>query len=54
MRRPSDSRADQLICGRMNTPIKENNMVIEFIALFTTAFTTVFTLVEVQLMLKGR
>jgi|1048.fasta_scaffold238754_2 hypothetical protein len=38
----------------MNTPIKENNMVIEFIALFTTAFTTVFTLVEVQLMLKGR
>ena len=37
----------------MNTPTKENNMVIEFIALFTTAFTTVFTLVEVQLMLKG-
>ena len=29
-------------------------MVIEFIALFTTAFTTVFTLVEVHLMLKGR
>jgi len=37
----------------MNTPTEENNMVIELIALFTTAFTTGFTLSKVQLMLKG-
>jgi len=42
-----------LICGRINTPTEENNMVIELIALFTTAFTTGFTLGKVQLMLKG-
>lgn len=37
----------------MNTPTKENNMVIELVALFTTVFTTGFTLGKVQLMLKG-